>query len=59
MLDGAGSLTVNMFLLLGLFAVMARHGNAAEADSARPVQYSTSDIIITFTPAPTHDHNPQ
>ena len=33
--------------------VMARHGNAEETDSARPIQYSTSDIIITFTPAPT------
>ena len=28
---------------------MAKHGNAEEADSARPIPYSTSDIIITFT----------
>ena len=32
---------------------MGRHGNAEEADPARLIQYSTSDIIIAFTPAPT------
>ena len=29
-----------------LFGVMARHGNAEEANPARLIQYSTSDIII-------------
>ena len=36
-----------------LFGVMARHGNAEEANPGRLIQYSTSDIIITFTSEPT------
>ena len=32
---------------------MARHDNPEEADPARLIQYSTSDIIIAFTSAPT------
>ena len=34
------------------FAVMARHGNAEEANPARLVQYSTFDIRVAFAPAP-------
>jgi hypothetical protein len=34
------------------FDVMAKH--AEEADSARPIPYSTPDIKIAFTSAPTH-----
>jgi len=33
--------------------VMGKHDNAEETDSVRPIQYSTSDIILAFTPAPT------
>ncbi len=40
-------------LLLRISIVMAMHGNAEEANSARPIQYSVSDIIIAFTPAST------
>ena len=32
---------------------MARHGNAEEANPVRLIQYSTSDLIIAFTPAAT------
>ena len=32
---------------------MSRDDNAEETDSGRPIQYSTSDIIIVFTPSPT------
>ncbi len=35
------------------FAVMSCHGNTEEANPARLFQYSTSDLIISFTPAPT------
>ena len=35
------------------FAVMAWHGNAEEANPVRLIQYSTSDLIIAFTPVPT------
>ena len=32
---------------------MSKYGNAEKEDSPRPIPYSTSDIMITFTPVPT------